>query len=248
MEKKTVNKTEVPAQKRGREPKANQNICENLNFAAKEAFKRLRTNVAIFFADNESERGNIVGITSAAPSEGKSTVSINLAWSLAELGKKVLLVDGDLRRPSIHTKINLDIAPGLKNLLSDMNSIGAVIKPYPNSPESMRFDIITAGDAEENPSELLNSKRTERLLEALAGAYDYVILDLPPVGTVIDAVSVSRNVDGMIVVLRENHCTRGDLTEAVEQLKFADVNILGFVVNGALEGAGKKYQYKYSYY
>ena len=82
----------------------------------------------------------------------------------------------------------------------------------------------------------------------LTAAYEYVILDLPPVGTVIDAVSVSRNVDGMIVVVRENNCPRGVLVEAVEQLKFADVNILGFVVNGALDGAGKKYQYNYSYY
>ncbi len=248
MDKKTVSKKENPAQKRGKDLKGNENICENLNFAAKEAFKRLRTNVAMFFADNDTGRANVVGITSAQPSEGKSTISINLAWSLAALGKKVLLLDADMRRPSVHAKTLLTLSPGLRDLLSDTNEIGSVIKPYPNAAEDMHFDIITAGAVEENPSELLNSKRTERLLHALAGAYDYVILDLPPVGTVIDAVSVSRNVDGMIFVIRENNCPRSVLTEAVEQLKFADVNILGFVVNGTLEGASKKSQYKYNYY
>lgn len=248
MDKKTVSKKENPAQKPVKDMSGNENICENLNFAAKEAFKRLRTNVAMFFADNDTGRGNVVGITSAQPSEGKSTVSINLAWSLAALGKKVLLVDADLRRPSVHTKTLLELSPGISNLLSDTNEIGSVIKPYPNASEGMRFDIITAGAVEENASEILNSKRTARLLQVLAGAYDYVVLDLPPVGTVIDAVSVSRNVDGMIVVVRENHCPRGVLAEAVEQLKFANVNILGFVVNGALDGAGKRSQYNYKYY
>ena len=78
---------------------------------------------------------------------------------------------------------------------------------------------------------------------ALSSAYDYLIIDLPPVGAVIDAVTLAKQTDGMIVVMRENNCPRSVLRDCVDQLKFAHVNILGFVVNGALEGAGKKYQY-----
>ena len=122
-----------------------------------------------------------------------------------------------------------------------------VLKKYVSDTGIVSFDIIPSGSITQNPSELLNSKRMERLLQALGAAYDFVIIDLPPVGTVIDAVSVSKCTDGMLVVLRENNCSRNLLVDCVEQLKFAGVNILGFVVNGALEGAGKRYQYS-NYY
>ena len=87
----------------------------------------------------------------------------------------------------------------------------------------------------------------EQLLKALKSVYDYIVIDLPPVGAVIDAVAVSKQTDGMLVVIRENNCPRRVLTDCVDQLKFANINILGFVMNGALEGAGKRYQYS-SYY
>jgi len=220
--------------------------CENLSFAAKEAFKRLRTNFVMSFPEGDT-KSRIVGVTSAQPSEGKSTVSLNLAYSLAELGKNVLLIDADMRRPSIHVKTGISGAPGLSDLMGKVNDISLAIKRYKSETSNISFDIIPGGNIPQNPSELLNSKRMERLLQALSAAYDYVLLDLPPVGAVIDAVSVSKCTDGMLVVLRENNCPRSVLVECVEQLKFAGVNILGFVVNGALEGAGKKYQYS-NYY
>lgn len=220
--------------------------CENLSFAAKEAFKRLRTNLVMSFPEEES-KNRIVGITSAQPSEGKSIVSLNLAYSLAELGKKVLLVDADMRRPSIHIKTGISQTPGLSDLMGRVNEISMVLKKYVSDTGIVSFDIIPSGSITQNPSELLNSKRMERLLQALGAAYDFVIIDLPPVGAVIDAVSVSKCTDGMLVVLRENNCHRSLLVDCVEQLKFAGVNILGFVVNGALEGAGKRYQYS-NYY
>lgn len=232
-------------QSRKQQGKAGKN-CENLSFAAKEAFKRLRTNLVMSFPEEES-KNRIVGITSAQPSEGKSTVSLNLAYSLAELGKKVLLVDADMRRPSIHINTGISQTPGLSDLMGRVNEISMVLKKYVSDTGIVSFDIIPSGSITQNPSELLNSKRMERLLQALGAAYDFVIIDLPPVGTVIDAVSVSKCTDGMLVVLRENNCSRSLLVDCVEQLKFAGVNILGFVVNGALEGAGKRYQYS-NYY
>ncbi len=224
-----------------------QQVCENLSFAAKEAFKRLRTNVVMSFDESEGVC-RVIGVTSAQPSEGKSTVSLNLAYSLAELGKRVLLVDADMRRPSINVKLGIKLTPGLSDLLGDTNSITSAIQKYYSSTSEATFDIIPGGIIPQNPSELLNSRRMERLLSALSSAYDYLIIDLPPVGAVIDAVAVAKQTDGMIIVMRENNCPRGVLNDCVDQLKFAKVNILGFVVNGALEGAGKKYQYSnYAY-
>ena len=223
-------------------------ICENLNFAAKEAFKRLRTNVIMSLEDAEN-KCRVVGVTSAQPTEGKSTVALNLAFSIAELGKKVLLIDADMRRSSLHVKTELNREPGLSDLLTTTNSIATVIQKYVNTKEgdTTSFDMISGGVDVSNPSELLDSKRMSNLLQALAAAYDYIIIDLPPVGAVIDAVPVSQRTDGMIVVLRENNCPRNVLEDCVSQLRLAKVNILGFVVNGAVEGAGKKYQYNKYY-
>ncbi len=187
---------------------------------------------------------HLVGVTSAQPSDGKSTISINLAFSLAELGKKTLLVDADMRRSSIHEKAGFAKTPGLSNLLTgDANSIVSAIKTYRSSSSEAAFDIITGGDVPKNPSELLNSERMSTLLQALASTYDYIVIDLPPIGAVVDAVSAAREIDGMLVVIRENTCPRSLLSECIQQLNYAGVNVLGFVVNGAMEGSGKKYQY-----
>ena len=229
--------------------KAETSIGENLSFAAKEAYKKLRVNTMIALSDEK--KSHVIGITSAQPSEGKSTTSLNLAYSLAESGKKVILVDSDLRRPSLHVKMNLDQTPGLSDLLTVSNSVSSAMKSYSNSDGSVSFDVLTGGDVVDNASELLNSQRMLRLIDALKSAYDIVILDLPPVGAVIDAVSVARNIDGMIVVMREGNCPKSAFINCIDQLKYAKINILGFVVNGSTEGAGKygysKYKYTNSY-
>ena len=222
-------------------------LCEYLSFAAKEAFKRLRTNVVLRFPDGD-QPGHIIGVTSAQPTEGKSTIAINLAYSLAELGKRVLLVDADMRRSSIHKKLGLENSPGLSDLMADSNSINTALRNYKSSKDSTSFDIIPGGTLPSNPSEILNSKRMETFLHTLATAYDYILLDLPPVGVVTDAVAISTQTDGMLFVMRESHCPRGLLADCVTQLQEAKANILGFVVNGALEGSGKKYGYRKGYY
>ena len=224
-------------------------VCEQLSFAAKEAFKRLRTNLVMSFPQEDTSC-HLIGVTSAQPSDGKSTIAINLAYSLAELGKKTLLIDADMRRSSIHEKAGVERTPGLSNLMGNTNSISSAMRKYHSSNSETAFDIIPGGDAPQNPSELLNSKRMASLLQTLSTAYDYIVIDLPPVGAVVDAVSVAREIDGMLVVIRENTCPRGLLADCMQQLDYAGVNVLGFVVNGALEGSSKKYQYdkKYGYY
>lgn len=224
-------------------------ICENLSFAAKEAFKRLRTNLVMCFP-REDTSCHLIGVTSAQPSDGKSTISLNLAYSLAELGKKTLLIDADMRRASLHEKTGLVKTPGLNELITvKIKDIPSALRHYQSGNSETGFDLLPAGETADNPSEMLNSERMEKLLEALSKAYDYIVIDLPPIGAVIDAVSVARELDGMVVVVRENSCPRNLLSDCMQQMGYADVNVLGFVLNGALEGSSKKYQYSnYSYY
>lgn len=231
----------------GRRRSRREPMCENLSFAAREAFKRLRTNLSISFPEEE-DTCRMIGVTSAQPSDGKSTISVNLAYSLAELGKKVLLIDADMRRSSLHEKLDLEKEPGLSELLRNSNDILACLKQYRGTKETT-FDILTSGSVPGNPSELLNSKRMGTLLSTLSKSYSYIVVDLPPIGAVIDAVSLAGQLDGMLVVVRENTCPRGLLDECMQQLNYSGVKVLGFVVNGAMEGSGKKYQYgKYGKY
>lgn len=216
-------------------------LCEDICFAGNEAFKRLRTNITFSFADGKEN--HIIGVTSSGPADGKSLIAINLAFSLYELGKKVLLMDCDMRRPSVSTKLNISQTPGLSELLVNSGADSNCFIQYRKS-ENGTFDVMPSGVIPPNPSELLNSPRMEKMLEKLSAMYDYVIIDLPPVGAVSDAQVVSKLTDGMIVVIREKYCSRDVLDDCISQLKMANAKILGFVLNGALE-SGKKYSSGY---
>lgn len=218
--------------------------CEYLTYSGREAFKRLRTNVLIALGESE-KKCRIIGVTSAQPSEGKSTVSVNLAYSLAELGESVLVIDGDMRRPAVHDIVGASQIPGVSDILTGKSSLNEAVVRYKSTADSTVFDLIPGGEIPDHPAELLNSSRFGKVLEVVSTVFDYVIVDLPPVNAVIDAVNVSKYVDGLVVVLREDHCPRYVLNECVEQLRYAKANILGFVMNGCIEGAGKHYQYQY---
>lgn len=240
-EPKTVNSDK-------KNPRITAKICEYMTYSGREAFKRLRMNVTIALGEEKEKNCRVIGITSAQPSEGKSTVSINLAYSLAELGKTVLLIDGDMRRPSIHNTVGEPLSPGLSDVLTGKINLKDAMERYKSSINETYFDMVLSGDYPDNPSELLNSSRFKKFIEVVSTAYEYIIIDLPPVNAVVDAVSVSRLTDGLIVVIRENHCPRNVLNSCVEQLQYAKANILGFVMNGCVEGAGKHYQYNNYYY
>lgn len=218
--------------------------CEYLTYSGREAFKRLRTNVLIALGESE-KKCRIIGVTSAQPSEGKSTVSVNLAYSLAELGESVLVIDGDMRRPAVHDIVGASQIPGVSDILTGKSSLNEAVARYKSTADSTVFDLIPGGEIPDHPAELLNSSRFGKVLEVVSTVFDYVIVDLPPVNAVIDAVNVSKYVDGLVVVLREDHCPRYVLNECMEQLRYAKANILGFVMNGCIEGAGKHYQYQY---
>lgn len=221
-------------------------IGKSMSFAAAEAYKLLRTN--LMFSLPAESKCRIIGMTSSFRSEGKSLTSINLAYSLAESRKKVLLIEGDMRIPTLAKRLRLSAYPGLSNLMAGLNSVSDTINVYQTEVEPevfISFDVITSGNVPPNPSELLGSERMLTLLGKLRERYDYIILDLPPVTAVTDALVVSKLVDGMVVVVRNNHAIRGALAETIRQLRLVDTRILGFVFNGGVESSSRYYKGKY---
>lgn len=206
--------------------KRSRRFGKDLDFASVEAYNLLRTNLS--FALPDKEGGKIIGITSPCPQEGKSTTSINLSYSLAEAGHKVLLIDADLRRPSLAKAIDVPMVPGLSNLLVDEKAENA-IHPGVLHPN---MSVLLAGNIPPNPSELVGSQKMKHLLDDFAPYFDFVIVDLPPVNSVSDPLAASKHVDGMIVVVRHGHTRRKDIAEAIRQLELVNAKIFGFVYNG----------------
>ena len=224
-----------------------QKFGDQLDFAAAEAYNLLRTNIS--FALPGKTGGKIIGITSPCPQEGKSYTSINLSHALAKNGSKVLLIDADMRRPSISKSLGVKQTPGLSNILTHQSDIMAYTDLLHEN-----VSVIMSGDIPPNPSELLGSDAMKQLLDRMQEKYDYIIVDLPPVISVSDALIVSKLIDGIIVVLRHGHTRRKNVQDTVRQLRFAEARILGFVYNGYRHGGGyykkgyKNYRYYKNYY
>ena len=195
-------------------------------FATAEAHKRLRTNVMFSFPEGEGCR--VIGITSAMAHEGKTTTSINLAYDLQKVGKRVLLIDADMRMSNIVKILGVNKAPGLSNLLVGREEH---LKCVQTSTMLEELRIISCGDVPPNPSELLSSKRMAAVIESLRNVFDYIILDLPPIAAVSDALVVSALADGMIIVARQDYADKRLMDDAVRQLQFHEANIIGFVMN-----------------
>ena len=217
---------------------------KDLDFASVEAYNLLRTNLYFSLADVTG--GKVVGVTSPCPQEGKSTTSLNLAYALASAGHKVVLIDSDMRRPSLAGVLEMPLAPGLSNILID-ESVDAI---HPSVVHE-NLSVLLSGDIPPNPSELVVSDKMKALIEKLRDIYDYVVVDLPPVNLVSDPIMMSRHLDGMIVIVRHGYTRRRDVNDAVRSLKLVNAKILGFVYNGAKTGK-KRYRksnyYHYSYY
>lgn len=227
----------------GKEPEV---IGGSISFAASEAYKLLRTKVQFSFADEKD--CHVIGVSSALTGEGKSVSAVNLAYSLAQLDQRVLLIDCDMRRPSLAAKLPIQKTPGLSDFLAGQSHADNLIQLCGMPNDERAFHAIAAGRNPPNPMELLSSARMEKMLARLRQSYDYIILDLPPVGEVGDALAVAKFTDGMLLVVRQNHCNRIALSAAERQFAFVDAKILGVVYNCASEsGAGynKKYYNKY---
>lgn len=221
-----------------------------LKFRVEEAYKSIRTNIML----SVMKKGcKTIVVTSSVAGEGKTTTTTNLAISISQAEQRVLLIDGDLRKPKVHHYFSIPNAPGLTNYLgASVNSRAAqkvdlfsIIHPT----EYKNLSVIASGSIPPNPAEILGSEPMADFLKEVAEHFDYIIIDTPPINVVSDALPVIRESDGVVVVVRSNASTHPELQKALDSLKFIDAKILGFVVNYETEKKSKYGYYgKYGYY
>ncbi len=221
----------------------------NKNDLAIESLRNLRTTLHFAFLATEN---NIIMITSPSPGIGKSFVSVNLAVVLAEAGKKVLLIDGDMRNGSLNKVLGVDRENGLTELLLSSKSLWpALLKEVLRRLSSVGVDFISTGSFSPNPSELLLHSRFGALLECICKFYDYVIVDSAPILSVADAAIIGRHASETFMVVKPGEHTSRELEESVKRLAYADVALKGAIVNDAGESFSRsgyaftKYQQQY---
>lgn len=207
-------------------------LCEDTPFQAKEAYKALRTNVMFSMPGQGCK---CVGVTSAVPSEGKSTTAINMAISLAQIGKRVLLVDADMRIPSVAGRLKIKGTPGLSDFLVGEAKIEDAVR----SVDEYQIHALPAGKIPPDPTGLLEARQLEHLFSAVRNIYDFVIVDLPPVNSVPDAVILARYIDGYLLTVREKVTKHKHVAETMKQLKLANANMIGFVTTRGTESRDK---------
>lgn len=212
-----------------------------------EAYKSLRTNLEFLSASSGCK---VILITSSAPEEGKSNVAINLATTMAAGGKKVVLVDGDLRKGSLSRYLHLNRnRPGISNVVANQCTLADALVRFKN----VQFTLLPVGPLPPNPSEMLATPAVEALFKGLREYYEYVIVDTPPVSVVTDAAVMCRFADGAILVVRPGVTTTQGAQLSKKNLEAVHAHILGVVLNGYdAKRAGHKdgyyYSYSYDYY
>lgn len=220
--------------------RAEMKLDKNTPFSIVEAYKALRTNLLFALA---ATGGKTVVVSSSSPGEGKSTTSANLAITLAQTSARVLLIDADLRKPTQHSIFGVENSHGLSKFLVGMESLSESLK----SGVESRLDLLTSGPTPPNPSELLGSKNMNILLKKLEEHYDYIIIDSPPVNVVTDAVVLSANTAGILLVAKHNTTSYDSIKRALDAVKFAKANVLGVAISqytDANRGSYNNYYYK----
>lgn len=207
-----------------------------------EAFRGLRTQV---FKSAEASGHTVLQVTSPRPSDGKSTLAANLAISIAQAGKSVVLIDADFRKPRVHVLFGLSGSdPGLAAAADGEADVFAVVKPTAIE----QLSVLPCGPIPDAPAELLSSSRFTDVLKALKGRFDYVIVDTPPLLAVSDPRVVAQRADAVLLTLRLTSTSRADGERAAEMLGDLGVNVLGVAVNATRpdEGYGDGYRYQYT--
>lgn len=214
---------------------------DNDDSVTAEAFRKLRTNLQFLAVDNPPR---VIVVTSSMPSEGKSTTSINIALALAETEQNVVLVDGDMRRPSLHKYLDLVGPVGFSTVLSGSVSLADAL-------QKTRFPgltVLTAGAVPPNPTELLASQSARKLLGDLREQFDFVVVDSSPLLAVTDAAILAAGSDGVLIMARFGQTRRDQLTHAVDSLKSVGAALLGAVFTLVPTRGYSSYGYSYTYY
>lgn len=217
---------------------------KNAPFQYVEAYKMLSTNLEFITA---AEKCKNIMVTSSLANEGKTNTALNLSLTLAGYGKKVCLVDCDLRRPTIYRYFDLHRkADGLTNILMGQVKIEDVIRKV----RDRDLGIIFAGSTPPNPSELLASEKMKQLVDNLAANYDYVIYDTPPSVLVTDPAALGKYMDGAVLVIKHNETEKNVVIKAKKNLENAGVKVLGAIFSEYSEknSGSKSYDYNYNYY
>jgi len=203
-----------------------------------EQYRTIRTNIQFSMIDKELKT---LALTSATPGEGKSTTISNLAVTLALQDEKVLLIDADLRKPTIHKLMEVRNQYGLTSLISKKTALKKAISP---TLKTKNLDILPSGPLPHNPSELLGSKMMQDLILELSQKYDWLLFDTPPVLAVTDAQVLGSLCDGMILVLKSHRTEKKELVKAKELLVKANINLIGTIMNGV---DAKEFDHDYYY-
>lgn len=202
-----------------------------------EEFRTLRTNIQFSMVDKQL---STLMFTSAAPGEGKTTVASNVAVVFASQGKRVLLVDADMRNPSVHRLFNFVNHRGLTNLLTEYKT---TIQDVIHRTTKKNLFVLTCGLIPPNPSELLASKRMDQLIENMKKHFDLIIFDLPPILAVTDAQVMANKTDGTVFVIRDGVAEKQSLYKAKELLEHVQANVIGVVYNDKKREEHPAYQY-----
>lgn len=214
---------------------------KKIPFAVVESYKAIRTNLSFLLS---SAKGNVVAVTSPNSGEGKSTTAANMAIAFSQLGEKVLLIDADMRRASLHRKLKTNNGDGLSNILAGMIKAEDCLQKINDN-----LFFLPSGRIPPNPSELLGNASFEKLIKSVSPLYNCVIIDTPPMNVVSDVLVVAPHTAGIVLVVRDGQTHNEDIKRVIDSAKFANIKILGTVINGIKQssGGGSKY-YKNRYF
>lgn len=215
-------------------------LTEDTPFAIKEAYIKLRTNLMFCMTGDGEKQCKVFAVTSANPSEGKSLTAANIAICCAMLGKKTVLIDADMRKPTQHRLWSIKNTVGLCDFIARIRPLRIAMV------ENLPLSIICTGTIPPNPSEMISSDRMRELVKECSNHYDYVIIDTPPINTVADAQIISTFVDGILLVARSGEITTDELSAAVEAVRNSGGNLCGVVLNDiSMKSQRNSYRYKY---
>lgn len=218
-------------------------LTNKIPFHITEAYKTLRTNVLYSLATTQNK---VMAVSSARPSDGKSTTCANLAITLAQTGAKVLLIDADLRKPVQYKTFKVNNSLGLSRALVGFDKLEECIKQQ----VAPGLDLLPSGPTPPNPAELLGSAGMKKLLEHLKTVYDYIVIDTPPVNVVTDALVLLNDDVDILLVGRQRQTTYEELEKAIESVRMTNANLIGVVVTSVRQDKKwyKRGNYNYGYY
>ena len=211
------------------------NILKNPKVAYAEAFRTVKTNIRYSSADKDKK---VFLVTSTQPGEGKSTVAVNLAMSLSLDNKKVIIIDADLRKPTVHKRLQISGTTGLTDVLvgeAELDNTIIKVNEYLN--------VLVAGQIPPNPAELLASKGMEKLINKFREEYDYVILDGNPICVIADSQILASKVDGVILIARHEYTKKDELVNAKKLVEQVGGNVIGVILNRVRDKSRKYYYY-----